>query len=898
MTKCILSVIFSLIRLLTIMKPWNKRPNRGKATRQPAKPPTKVMAKPAATLQLSDDYRSSVCAASYLGKKGYTIPRAVLTAEDLEFLHTDLFVKPETFGPQYGGAAGADAVQAFPVYRENAKKIYVPRFYGIARYGMPPRSELSPGDAIDLEFAKPIRDYQEQIIQVYMNHVRSDQIQKEDDQGNGGILEVPCGRGKCLGRDTPILMWDGTIKPVQDIVVGDQLMGDNSTPRTVLSLARGREKMYRVREPTYITNQYKTSISYKPNVGYIVNESHILSLRQAHCPSTASQEDIEKYLTFDISVQDYLALSNDAKADTVGYRVPITFPSQPIDVDPYLVGYCLGKLPLGPDDDSDRRQWIDFVKKYDIMQNVHIPALYKCNARNIQIQVLSGILDTAGHWSAGGYIIQIQGRKTFLEDVTFLARSIGLVVLDIDHESIQICGKALVDVPTLLPPIATPSRVNLDLTYPICLDPLGEDDYYGFEIDGNRRFVLGDFTVTHNTVMALKIVSLLQKKTLILVHKEFLMNQWIERIQEFLPGASIGRIQGPTLDIQGRDIVLGMIQTLYDRDFPDDTFHSFGLTIVDEVHRIGSEQFSKTLLRVITPYMLGISATVDRKDKLTKILYMFIGDKIYTEKRADEDPVCVRAVEYISPDPEFNETELDFRGHPKYSTMISKISEFGPRRDFIVRILADLLEESPEAQIMVLCHTRALLTYFSEAIAHRGFASAGFYVGGMKQCDLQETEGKQIVLATYAMAAEALDIKTLSILVMASPKTDITQSVGRILRVRHENPIIVDIVDRHDVFQNQWRQRKTFYRKCNYRIRSIDSVRYRGMNLDWKTDSTWKRVFDPAQRVYDPACKNPSNGGISCSGVDDDDDGPVASNNPLLQRKCLIAMEDLDPLDM
>ena len=67
------------------------------------------------------------------------------------------------------------------------------------------------------------------------------------------------------------------------------------------------------------------------------------------------------------------------------------------------------------------------------------------------------------------------------------------------------------------------------------------------------------------------------------------------------------------------------------------------------------------------------------------------------------------------------------------------------------------------------------------------------------------------------MAAEALDIKTLSRLVMATPKTDITQSVGRILRMKHENPVIVDIVDGHDCFQNQWKQRKRFYKKCNYR---------------------------------------------------------------------------------
>jgi superfamily II DNA or RNA helicase len=134
---------------------------------------------------------------------------------------------------------------------------------------------------------------------------------------------------------------------------------------------------------------------------------------------------------------------------------------------------------------------------------------------------------------------------------------------------------------------------------------------------------------------------------------------------------------------------------------------------------------------------------------------------------------------------------------------------------------------------------------------------------------LQETEDKQIVLATYAMAAEALDIKTLSVLVMASPKTDITQSVGRILRVRHDNPIVVDIVDRHDTFQNQWRQRKTFYRKCNYRILSMDSVRYQGMSLDWKTDKTWSKVFEPR-------------GTMKKEEVDKS------------QRKCLISIKDLD----
>lgn len=487
----------------------------------------------------------------------------------------------------------------------------------------------------------------------------------------------------------------------------------------------------------------------------------------------------------------------------------------------------------------------------------------------------------------------------YTSDVVFLARSLGFQV-DIEHEMRHRSGNDCNSVVNIHITSSTYRHINeiptrnihsrkiagwfmLPLTYPIVVQemPEEEDDYYGFEIDGNRRFVLGDFTVTHNTVMALKIISLLQKKTLIIVHKEFLMNQWIERAQEFVPSAKIGRIQGPVFDVEGKDIVLGMMQTLYDREFPEGAFDSFGLTIVDEVHRIGSEQFSKTLLRVITPYMLGISATVDRKDKMTRLIYMFMGPKIYTEKREDVDPVMVRAIEYISTDPEFNETAYDFRGQAKYSTMISKISEFGPRSDFIVRVLADLLKEQPAAQIMVLCHNRSLLTYFYQAIQHKGFATAGYYVGGMKQVDLQATEEKQIVLATYAMAAEALDIKTLSILVMASPKTDITQSVGRILRVRHENPVVVDIVDRHEIFQNQWKQRKTFYRKSNYRIRSIDSIRYGGMTVDWTADRTWSRVFDPK-------------GSFNPSKTDDQDEVECTGGNPLLKKKCLIALDDAD----
>ena len=356
------------------------------------------------------------------------------------------------------------------------------------------------------------------------------------------------------------------------------------------------------------------------------------------------------------------------------------------------------------------------------------------------------------------------------------------------------------------------------------------------------------------TIMALNILSTLQKKTLIIVHKEFLLNQWIERIADFLPSARVGKIQGKTFDIDDKDIVIGMIQTMYDRTYPSNTFESFGLTILDEVHRVGSEEFSKTLLKVVTPYMLGISATVDRKDGLTELLYMFIGPKIYSENREDEDGVQVRCIQYQHSHEEYITEEFDARGKIKYSTMINVISDFMPRKQTIVKLLEDLIREDNEKQIMILSHKRDLLNYIEEEITLKGFASCGQYVGGMKQAKLQESEGKQIVLATYAMAAEALDIKSLNTLVMVSPKTDIVQSVGRILRTRGNGKIIVDIVDSHDVFQNQWKKRRAYYKKSNYAIKMIKISDYTNMeNIhEWKT--VYERSTD-SEKTEKPVCQ-------------------------------------------
>ena len=343
------------------------------------------------------------------------------------------------------------------------------------------------------------------------------------------------------------------------------------------------------------------------------------------------------------------------------------------------------------------------------------------------------------------------------------------------------------------------------------------------------------------TSASLYILSKLKKKALVIVHKEFLMNQWIERIQQFLPKARVGKIQGQIIDIDDKDIVIGMLQSLSMKEYPASTFESFGLTIIDEVHHISSEVFSNSLFKLVTKYMLGLSATMNRKDGTTKVFKMFLGEVIFKGKRDEPMNVIVHAIKYEVDDEEFNEVKLDYRGNPAYSSMISKLCEYNRRSEFILKVLSNMLETNPNQQIMLLAHNKNVLKYLHDSIQHRNIATVGYYVGGMKEKALKETETKKIVIATFSMAAEALDIKTLTTLIMVTPKTDIEQSVGRILREKHSNPIVVDIIDSHELFQNQWRKRKTFYKKENYKIIYTASSSYTSDTSKWQT------LFTPNQ---------------------------------------------------
>ena len=374
------------------------------------------------------------------------------------------------------------------------------------------------------------------------------------------------------------------------------------------------------------------------------------------------------------------------------------------------------------------------------------------------------------------------------------------------------------------------------------------------------------------TVMAIDIISKMCLKTIILVHKEFLMNQWIERIAEFLPEAKVGKLQGKIIDVEGNDIVIAMIQSLSMKEYDANIFKDFGFMIIDEVHHMGAEVFSNSLCKVVTPYTLGLSATMERKDGLSKVFKMFLGETIHVEKRdTSQQTVLVKTLQYKVDDDDFNDVKYDFRGNTQISTMITKLCNYNNRSEFILSFIRHTLLENKEQQIMILAHNKSLLKYLYEAIEHRKIAngSVGYYVGGMKEKDLKISETKQIVIATYSMAAEGLDIKTLTTLVLATPKTDVIQAVGRILRAKHKQPVVIDVVDNHEVFQRQYQKRKTFYRKQKYKIIETNND---NKNFD---EALWKVTYDPNKK------RTKSNKGDN---LYDDEDEKISDD------KCLIEL--------
>ena len=366
-------------------------------------------------------------------------------------------------------------------------------------------------------------------------------------KGDLVIIAARPAMGKCLGKGTKVLMYDGTLKKVEDVKVGDQLMGDDSTPRNVLSLARGREEMYWVRQ--------------NKGIDYRVNKSHILSLKRSRNEGGHRHGDI-----LNIEVAEYLDKSDKFKSNYKGYKVAVDFEEQALPVEPYFLGIWLGDgrssdVRVATEDEEVVAYLQDYAFRLDkklhryevdgkctmysitniqregalkdlsnslqgklrmlgVLDEKHIPHAYLANSTKNRLELLAGLIDSDGYYDDAHHVMEIvQKNERLAKEIKLLADSLGFRVslkkkkatikaigYECDVYRLRIVGD-LDDIPTRIKrKRARALQSKRDHRHTgIKVEPDKVDDYYGFVLDGNHLFLLEDMTVTHNTALVLNM---------------------------------------------------------------------------------------------------------------------------------------------------------------------------------------------------------------------------------------------------------------------------------------------------------------------------------------------------------------------------------------------------------
>lgn len=357
------------------------------------------------------------------------------------------------------------------------------------------------------------------------------------------------------------------------------------------------------------------------------------------------------------------------------------------------------------------------------------------------------------------------------------------------------------------------------------LRPVQEEVVNSYLTPEPRDGILSLQTGGGKTVCGLYIASRLQVQTIILVHNTFLKDQWIDRIKAFLPKARIGIIQGDNVEVENKDIIVAMLQSISMKKYSLKIFKNIGLVIVDECHHIASEAFSQAIPKLTSKHMLGLSATPERKDKLMHVINWFLGPILYKSDTTDkvDEKVKVEVYEFSGGDEKFNEVIYNNSGVMFTSLMVNKLVDFGPRNELICEILTDIFHEK-DRNILVLTdrveHTKTLYDMLPSDVQETA-CILGRNVKAEQRAEWCDT--KRILISTYQLVKEGFDNARLNTLVIATPRPDVDQIVGRILRVekskRTTDPLIIDIVD--PAFRRQFQERLSLYNKRNYRVEKM-----------------------------------------------------------------------------
>jgi len=186
------------------------------------------------------------------------------------------------------------------------------------------------------------------------------------------------------------------------------------------------------------------------------------------------------------------------------------------------------------------------------------------------------------------------------------------------------------------------------------------------------------------TIMSLYIACALKKKTMFISHKDFLNQQFIETVKEFAPAASIGIIKQNKVDVENKDFIIASLQSLAMRDYDSKIFEDIGFVIIDEVHHTGAQVFCRAFKKLNTPIILGLSATLNRKDGMRKVFEYYIGGSVYSVKNKEYTDVIVNIHKYYVPDIEYSAIKKMWNGKENIAAMINNICSYKPRTEYII----------------------------------------------------------------------------------------------------------------------------------------------------------------------------------------------------------------------
>lgn len=721
--------------------------------------------------------------------------------------------------------------------------IYVPFSY--KNYKRPERKDLGK---METKFNGELRKHQIQIKNESITHLNK--------YGSSVISGYP-GIGKCLAFNTPVMMYDGKIKKVQYINTGDKLMGDDSTHRNVTSICRGEEQMYDIiqkKGDKYSVNESHIlslkisnhkSVFWSNTMRRFIAKSFNKTINQFIQKNFENEKNAYNYIDsileddiLDISVKDYLKIPESIKNKLKGYKVPVNFDYKKVDLDPYFLGLWLGignsKTPevnintvdykiinylkkfveqndmllnIYKTNQNDKinicsvvgktnqnNKILNIMKKYNLIQNKHIPYEYKCNHKKVQLQLLAGIIDSNLNCFKDHYEI-IQEKKV-CEDICYIARSLGFESFCrnySEYNKVYIYGN-LEKIPVQFSTKTEKLNEKDYLLTDFKVVPIKDNKYYGFTLDGNHRFLLGDFTVTHNTCMAIYIAHKLKLKTLILVHRIVLVKQWKDSISRFCPEATFQYITTKTKKKECDFYIMNAENVgKRGREF----YEEIGFVCVDELHLIMAVCLSQSLQFLVPRYILGLSATPYRMDGLDPLINLYFGKKRIHRKLYRKHTVYQVNTNFTP------EMEMATNGRVNWSSVIDSQATSVIRNEMIIRIV----KHFKDRVFLILVKRIEQGEYLVNRLLEEK-EDVTSLIGKQQEFD----QSSRILVGTCGKCSVGFDHPRLDSMIMAADILQyFIQVLGRVMRREDVEPIIFDLVDNNGILLKHYKERRAVY---------------------------------------------------------------------------------------